>query len=198
MNSLQLLCWLLPTENRTVLDHLITLLHKAAKMESTNKMTAVTLATLFTPHLICPKELKPEDFHKIAETMTKMVSFMITNGSAIFLVPERLSIDIKNCITAIKRRRETPEKILDESISDSVANTVYTFVDREKTAQAHVQNSTDTALAQLYAHIQSLPESSRKKKLIKQFNKQNGQGEFDDSSLDSRFMWKLKFSQFSC
>ncbi|XP_033254939.1 rho GTPase-activating protein 19-like [Drosophila miranda] len=37
-------------------------------------------------------------------------------------------------------------------------------------------NYTDTALAQLYAHIQSLPESSKKRRLIKQFNKQNGQG----------------------
>lgn len=102
---------------------------------------------------------------------------MITSGSTIFLVPEKLSTDIRAYFVEQKRRRETPEKILDESISDSVANTVYTFVDREKTAEAHVSNTTDTALAQLYAHIQSLPESSKKKKLIKQFNKQNGQGE---------------------
>jgi len=49
-------------------------------------------------------------------------------------------------------------------------------VDRERTALAHVTNPTEAALAQLYAHIQSLPESSKKKKLIKQFNKENGQG----------------------
>lgn len=112
-----------------------------------------------------------------------MISFMITSGSTIFLVPEKLSTDIRAYFVEQKRRRETPEKILDsnDSISDSVANTVFTFVDREKTAEAHVSNSTDTALAQLYAHIQSLPESSKKKKLIKQFNKQNGQGESSKS-----------------
>jgi hypothetical protein len=49
-------------------------------------------------------------------------------------------------------------------------------VDRERTALAHVANPTEAALAQLYAHIQSLPESSKKKKLIKQFNKENGHG----------------------
>ena len=66
---------------------------------------------------------------------------------------------------------------LNESVCDgTAANTVFSFVDRERTALAHVTNPTETALAQLYAHIQSLPESSRKKKLMKQFNKENGQG----------------------
>ena len=49
-------------------------------------------------------------------------------------------------------------------------------MDREQTALAHSNNPTEAALAQLYAHIQSLPESSKKKRLIKQFNKENGQG----------------------
>ena len=66
---------------------------------------------------------------------------------------------------------------LNESVCDgTAANTVFSFVDRERTALAHVTNPTEAALAQLYAHIQSLPESSKKKKLIKQFNKENGQG----------------------
>lgn len=175
-NSLQLLCLLLPKENRIVLESLIALLHKASQLESTNKMTADTLATLFTPHLICPRKLQPEVLHQTAAQMTRMISFMITSGSTIFLVPEKLSTDIRAYFVEQKRRRETPEKVLDDSISDSVANTVFTFVDRERTAEAHSSNPTDTALAGLYAHIQSLPESSKKKKLIKQFNKQNGQG----------------------
>lgn len=66
---------------------------------------------------------------------------------------------------------------MNESICDgTVANTVFTFVDREKTAQENRINPTETALAQLYAYIQSLPESSKKRKLIKQFNKENGYG----------------------
>lgn len=66
---------------------------------------------------------------------------------------------------------------MNESTADScVVNTVFSFVDREKTAQENVINPTETALAQLYAHIQSLPESSKKRKLVKQFNKENGYG----------------------
>lgn len=113
--------------------------------------------------------------------MTSMISYIIKNGQTVFFVPDQLVIDIRAYFLEQKKRKTmSPEKILDESISDSVANTVYTFVDRKKTAEAHVSDSTDTALAQLYAHIQSLPESSKKKKLIKQFNKQNGQGKVND------------------
>lgn len=66
---------------------------------------------------------------------------------------------------------------MDESICDgTAANTVFTFVDREKTAEENRTNPTETALAQLYAYIQALPESSKKRKLIKQFNKENGYG----------------------
>lgn len=110
--------------------------------------------------------------------MSSVISFMIVKGSVIFDIPPKLATDIRAYFVEQKRKRTmSPEHILNESIaSDSVANTVYTFVDREKTAQAHVTNPTDTALAQLYAHIQSLPESSKKRKLIKQFNKENGQG----------------------
>lgn len=167
---------LLPDDNRNILKRLIILLNKASELESHNKMNSDSLATLFTPHLVCPRKLQPEILHSTAATMTRMISFMITHCSTIFLVPEKLATDIRAYFAEQKRRRETPEKVLDESISDSVANTVFTFVDRKKTAEAHGQSTTDTALAQLYAHIQSLPESSKKKKLIKQFNKQNGHG----------------------
>lgn len=179
MTSLQLLILLLPQENRIILESLVLLLHKASKHEAHNKMTSDTLATLFTPHLICPRKLSPEVLHQTAATMTRMISFMITNAPTIFLVPEKLATDIKAYLIEEKRRKETPDKILDESSSDSIANTVFTFCDIKKTAEAHGNgqtSATDTALAQLYAHIQSLPESSKRKKLIKQFNKQNGQG----------------------
>lgn len=49
-------------------------------------------------------------------------------------------------------------------------------MDRERTAQENIMNPTEAALAQLYAHIQSLPESNKKRRLVKQFNKENGHG----------------------
>lgn len=53
---------------------------------------------------------------------------------------------------------------------------MFSFVDRERTAQENTTNPTEAALAQLYAHIQSLPESSKKRRLVKQFNRENGNG----------------------
>lgn len=58
----------------------------------------------------------------------------------------------------------------------SAVNTVFSFVDRARTAEENTLNPTEAALAQLYAHIQSLPESSKKRRLVKQFNKENGHG----------------------
>ncbi|XP_053670204.1 uncharacterized protein LOC128720551 [Anopheles nili] len=178
LNVLQLLFLLLPEENNTLLRYIIDLLHRTIQHEATNKMSAVNLATLFTPHLICPRKQSPEALHTTAQHMSGIVGFMIKIGLRLFHIPPKLVTDIRAYFVEQKRRKTmSPEHILNESTtSDSVANTVYTFVDREKTAEAHIMNSTDTALAQLYAHIQSLPESSKKKKLVSKFNRQNGYG----------------------
>ncbi|XP_033254786.1 rho GTPase-activating protein 19-like [Drosophila miranda] len=153
------------------------MLHSVAAREESNKMSAENLAILFTPHLICPRQMPPEALHYTAK-MSSIVSYMIQQGLEIFEVPGKLATDIRAYFLERKRKKTiSPEQTLEESISDdSTVNTVYTFVDRAATAAANNSNYTDTALAQLYAHIQSLPESSKKRRLIKQLNKQNGQG----------------------
>lgn len=190
LHSLQLLILLLPVENRQLLHEIMIMLNRTIRYESSNKMSADSLATLFTPHLICPKNLTPEALHTTAANLCGIISFMITRGPAIFECPPKLATDIRAYFVELRRKQTmSPEQILDESVtSDSTANTVYTFVDRERTAQAHDQNPTDTCLAQLYAYIQSLPESSKKRKLIKQFNKENGQG----TPLQVQQMHRLK------
>ncbi|XP_052863553.1 uncharacterized protein LOC128270187 [Anopheles cruzii] len=178
LNALQLLLLLLPEENHSLFRCIIDLLYQTVQHQATNKMSAVNLATLFTPHLICPRKLSANALHETASQMFAIIEFMIKTGARLFHIPTKLATDIRMYFVEQKRRKTmSPEHILNESTtSDSVANTVYTFVDREKTAEAHIMNSTDTALAQLYAHIQSLPESSKKKKLVSKFNRQNGYG----------------------
>ncbi|XP_001987249.2 uncharacterized protein LOC6559265 isoform X2 [Drosophila grimshawi] len=178
LSSVQLLLLLLPEEQRELLQHIMEMLHAVALHEATNKMSAENLATLFTPHLICPRNMPPEVLHYTAKRMASIVAYMIVHNLDIFAVPAKLATDIRAYFLERKRKKTmSPEQTLDESISDiSTVNTVYTFVDRAATAAATTSNNTDTELAQLYAHIQSLPESSKKRRLIKQFNKQNGQG----------------------
>lgn len=178
LNSMQLLLLLLPDENRQLTNHVIEMLHAVTQHAEANKMSPENLATLFAPHLICPRNLPPEALHYVAKKMSSIIAYMIYKGAEIFEVPGKLSTDIRAYFLERRRKKTmSPEHTLDDSISDiSTVNTVYTFVDRERTAAAHTANNTDTELAQLYAHIQSLPESSKKRRLIKQFNKQNGQG----------------------
>lgn len=178
LTAIQLLFLLLPLENRELMEWILKLLHETTLHTDKNKMSADTLSTLFTPHLICPRKLSPESLHSVSQQLAGIISFMITEGSQAFDVPAKLGTDIRMYFVEQKRKRTmSPEMILDESVtSDSTAATVFTFVDRTQTAKAHDSMPTDTALAQLYAHIQSLPESSKKRKLIKQFNKENGHG----------------------
>lgn len=178
LRVLQLLLLLLPSENRVLLKDVLQLLNKTASYESQNKMSADSLATLFTPHLLCPRKLSPEALHTDSQTLSGIVAFMIRKGNTLFKIPPKLAVDIKAYFTEREKRRIlSPNKELNESVSDNLAaNTVYSFVDRERTAQANMSNPTEAALAQLYAYIQGLPESSKKRKLVKQFNKENGNG----------------------
>lgn len=57
LHTIQLLLLLLPLENRTLLNDIICMLNEITKHESENKMSAESLATLFTPHLICPRKV---------------------------------------------------------------------------------------------------------------------------------------------
>lgn len=59
---------------------------------------------------------------------------------------------------------------------DAPTNTIFTFIDRELTAQANDKDVTEVALAELYAYVQSLPDSAKKRRLIKQFNHASGSG----------------------
>lgn len=57
LHTIQLLLLLLPKQNRILLKEIIEMLHKTIEYEKWNKMSADSLATLFTPHLICPKKV---------------------------------------------------------------------------------------------------------------------------------------------
>ena len=172
--ALQLLLLLLHPENKVILKDIIELLNLTASYETHNRMSADNLAKLFTPHLLCPRNLSPEKLHLNSQTLSGIVSFMITANSELFKIPQNLILEFR---ARYEKRKALASQCLNESVSDQfAANTVFTFVDQERTAKENETNTTETALAQLYAHIQSLPESSKKRKLVKQFNKENGHG----------------------
>ncbi|CAH0719872.1 unnamed protein product, partial [Brenthis ino] len=178
LTALQLLLLLLTPSHRNFLERLLSLLHLVADNEASNRMSPDTLATMFTPHLLCPRKLSPETFHADSIALSPVISFMIRQSARLFEAPKRLATDATAYFTLRERRRAmSPDVDLDESISDrTAANTVYTFVDRHRTTEENATNPTDTALAKLYAHIQALPDSQHKRRLVKHFNRQNGYG----------------------
>ncbi|XP_011707891.1 PREDICTED: rho GTPase-activating protein 19 isoform X2 [Wasmannia auropunctata] len=179
LSSLQLLLLLLPPPNRILLKAILTLLNKTASYEHSNKMNSDTLATLFTPHLLCPRKLSPEALHINSQNLSCLVAFMIRKGTELFEIPPKLATDIRAYWMEQERKLLSPKKTdLNESVPDatSTAHTVFSFVDRKLTAKANSTQDTQAALAQLYAHIQAMPESAKKRRLVKQFNKENGQG----------------------
>uniref|UniRef100_A0AAR5Q4J4 Rho-GAP domain-containing protein n=1 Tax=Dendroctonus ponderosae TaxID=77166 RepID=A0AAR5Q4J4_DENPD len=167
LQTIQLLFVLLPKENKCLLQDLFELLHLVTLQEESNRMSSENLAKLFTPHLLCPRKLAPEVLLRDSQMLFGIVAFMITKFPKLFNIPSKLLLDFKS--------HYERESLLNESVKGA-AHTVFTFVDNELTAKENEENVTDSALAQLYAHIQGLPDSSRKRKLVKQFNKQNGHG----------------------
>ncbi|XP_050348579.1 rho GTPase-activating protein 19 isoform X2 [Nymphalis io] len=178
LTALQLLLLLLAPTHRNFLERLLSLLRLVADNESSNRMSPDTLATMFTPHLLCPRKLSPETFHADSIALSPLISFMIRQCQRLFEAPKRLATDASAYFTLRERKRAmSPDVDLDESITDrTAASTVYTFVDRGRTRAENASNPTDTALAQLYAHIQALPDSQHKRRLVKHFNRQNGYG----------------------
>ncbi|XP_068633883.1 uncharacterized protein RhoGAP54D [Battus philenor] len=178
LTALQLLLLLLTPSHRSFLRRLLTLLRLVADNEASNRMSPDTLATMFTPHLLCPRKLSPETFHADSIALSPVISFMIRQSAKLFDAPTQLVTDAAAYFTIRERKRVmSPDVDLDESITDkTAANTVYTFVDRNRTCAENARNPTDTALAQLYAYIQALPDSAHKRRLVKHFNRQNGYG----------------------
>ncbi|XP_046385596.1 uncharacterized protein LOC124155638 isoform X2 [Ischnura elegans] len=187
LTALQLLLLLLPAENRVLLSDLVSLLHLTASYQRVNRMSAESLATLFTPHLACPRKMPPEALHANSQLMSHVIAFMIRQGAtSLFSIPPQLATDIRAYWARKESNESEPSKKVEVSCGlkgerrvgeeSAEVNTVFSFVDRERTAQAHHSNPTEAALAQLYAHIRSLPESSEKRRLVKQFNKENGLG----------------------
>jgi len=110
LSSLQLLLLLLPSPNRILLKAILTLLNKTASYEHKNKMNSDTLATLFTPHLLCPRKLSPEALHINSQNLSCLVAFMIRKGTELFEIPPKLATDIRAYWVEQERKLLSPKK----------------------------------------------------------------------------------------
>jgi len=184
---IQLLFQLIPEVNLTLLQDLLSFLANVAKKEEENKMNAANLGTLFSTHILCPRKLSPEVLQSNHQLLSKAVTFMIQHADKLFTLPEMLSIDIHTYVSK-KDIMATPKskKGKGPGFPDSpVVSTIYSFVDREASMKATHGNETDHALALLYAHVQGMPESAHKRRLVTKLNEANGKGTPDVATSGS-------------
>ncbi len=203
VSCLQLLLLLIPEPNYNLLRDLLGLLHSVSLKEDSNKMSAVNLGTLFAPLILCPRKLSAESLQSNHQLLTRAVAYMVEDARTLFDLPERLQVDLDMYLKNRENSRSqqatdggnlssTPRTPFAASAAAAsaaarglgadgkpqspVVNTVFSFVDRERTSRVTAESSTEAALAALYAHVQSMPESAQKKKLVARLNDANGQG----------------------
>ncbi|XP_023322416.1 rho GTPase-activating protein 19 isoform X2 [Eurytemora carolleeae] len=181
ISSLQLLFQLIPEVNYTLLKDLLTFLHAVSLRQDSNKMNAGNLGTVFSTHILCPRKLAPESLQSNHQLFSRAVTFMIENAERLFTIPEQLILDVENYLKKKNSVFQTPKAktrrnpvTATPKVESPVVNTVFSFVDRE--ASKPTANATDQALAALYAHVQSMPASAQKRKLVTKLNQANGKG----------------------
>lgn len=79
-------------------------------------------------------------------------------------------------------------------------NTVICFAERKTSSDSDSGTDTQVALGKLYAHVQMMPNSSKKKKLLKRFNQASGTHPQKKHSRSKTIgeQIKVKFMEIQC
>ncbi|XP_018018675.1 uncharacterized protein LOC108675193 [Hyalella azteca] len=186
IKALQLLLLLLPPCNFQLLKALLFLLHNIALHHLHNRMSACNLGMVFAPHIMCPRKMTGTDLQTHSSVAGTAVAFMVRHATKLFQVPIELECDVKQYWINRSEAAALRHSLClqhDASLADScpdhdptLANTVFSFVDRAQTEAASARETTALALAELYAHVSNLPDSDKKRKLVRQFNTASGYG----------------------
>ena len=139
-------------------------------------MPSHNLATVFATHLLCPRKLSADCLQTNHQLFIKATAFMIDQGPVLFTVPPQLARDVEMFWKSNSEKDLCESKHVFGPSNSPVVNTMFSFVDRQKTKEASLVSTTETALAELYAQVQSMPESAQKKRLINKLNEANGCG----------------------
>lgn len=194
LKIVQLLLHLLPELNREFFMSIMALLNRVARSIDTTKMDERSLATIFGQHILCPRSWTPKQVQKNIDIITDAMEFLLLHYDKLFCGPKALILDAKKKLekrlgsgasghlsaggdsySPNSRNSLHKSDLAHDNNDDDVGdenNTVLTFCQRKQSQDT----ITDQALAELYAQVQSMPDTPHKKKLIKRLNRQNGFG----------------------
>ncbi|CAK8677946.1 unnamed protein product [Clavelina lepadiformis] len=170
IETLQLLLLLLPTAYRKVLRGIFGLLYQTAKHQNENKMNAANLSAMVTPHLIWPRTAKASDIHNSIAGLNDHVAFMIRHSQKIFLAPSY----IRDAASAyyketINQQMMSPQVSTTQLVAPSSA-VKRTASERLRYGEKTRAN-TEEAISELFDQVSNMPNSSKKKKMVKNFSK---------------------------
>ncbi|XP_039994743.1 rho GTPase-activating protein 19-like isoform X2 [Xiphias gladius] len=185
IEAFQLLFMLLPPANRSLLKLLLDLLYHTARNQHINKMSAINLAIMFAPHIIWPKNVTASDLQGNIEKLNNGIAFLIRHSQKLFKAPVYIkeyarlyftgskSLQSKDDLMLCSGRQDGPLAVLTAAASSPFARSIGSEVSNTcATRSPETQSYTESALRELYQQVNDMPESAKKKKLIRQFEKQ--------------------------
>ncbi|KAJ8264518.1 hypothetical protein GJAV_G00150230 [Gymnothorax javanicus] len=169
IEALQLLLLLLPSANRTLLKLLLDLLYHTAKQQDKNKMSAFNLALMFAPHTIWPKNMTANHLQENHKKLNNCMAFLIKHSQKLFRAP--------SYIRDYAKMQFSGSKILQSKDDLDLLPAGSTVVPKRSCQDTDTQHHTEEALKELFRHVHhNMPDSAKKKKLIRQFAKQPAPG----------------------
>ncbi|XP_029466033.1 rho GTPase-activating protein 19 isoform X2 [Rhinatrema bivittatum] len=183
IEALQLLFLLLPAANRNLLKLLLDLLYQTAKKQDRNKMSAYNLALMFAPHILWPKNLTANDLQENITKLNNGMTFMIKHSQKLFKAPayvrEYSRLQYGSRLHASKDDLDLlpSQGSMDfQLVKSQKRSRIGDCSSATSTLQDDTQQRTEEALKELFRHVHNMPDSAKKKKLIRQFTKQPNAG----------------------
>ncbi|TMS04456.1 rho GTPase-activating protein 19 [Larimichthys crocea] len=206
IEAYQLLFMLLPPANRSLLKLLLDLLYHTARNQHINKMSAINLATMFAPHIIWPKNVMASDLQGNIEKLNQGIAFLIRHSQKLFKAPTYIkeytrlyftgskTVQSKDDLTLCSRIRDGPMSAIPPASPSPSMTTIGGDVSNTCTNRSSESESyTESALRELYQQVNNMPESAKKKKLIRQFEKQHLQSPLAEPRTPfSRKHWRSR------
>ncbi|KAM4594535.1 rho GTPase-activating protein 19 isoform 1-T1 [Fundulus diaphanus] len=191
IEALQLLFLLLPQANRSLLKLLLDLLYHTAKQQDKNKMSAYNLALMFAPHVLWPRHMTASDLKDSLKKLNSSMAFLIKHSQKLFRAPVYLREYARVHFTGTKVLQSKDDLDL-LAVSSSPAQR--TVLPLKRTAalgpssqeqyQSPAQQYTEEALKELFRHVHhNMPDSAKKKKLVRQLVKQTPSGTCGEDHL---------------
>ncbi|XP_034754763.1 rho GTPase-activating protein 19-like [Etheostoma cragini] len=183
IEAFQLLFMLLPPANRSMLKLLLDLLYHTARKQHMNKMSAINLATMFAPHIIWPKNVMASDLQGNIEQLNNGIAFLIRHSQKLFKAPTYIkeytriyftgsrTLKSKDDLTLCSGTKDGPMCAVEAASPSPSIRTISGEVSSASTTRSS-ESYTEAALRELYQQVNNMPESAKKKKLIRQFDKQ--------------------------